>query len=174
MALKINADVLAAADELAASYQTNGWVSIPDFLDPAAAQQVLSDIASESGWELATLLEGRPFVAKVEDFAAQNEATRGAFIGQVMTEARNQPFQYFYEYVRLIGADRQPGLGHAALRDLLSSPGLSNFCAVSRLHRTLRVSTPSSPATCPLNFLCSTMTPATTPWVTGEQPMCLD
>lgn len=87
------------ADELA----QQGFVSIPEFLTKPFAEQLHQAIVSHKKWEMATLVEGKAFIAGVDEFNNLSAQKRASFIQQVIRYAADNDFQYVYDYVRLVG-----------------------------------------------------------------------
>ncbi|NVJ51768.1 MAG: 2OG-Fe(II) oxygenase [Gammaproteobacteria bacterium] len=123
----INPTTLAKVKDYADQYQANGVISIDDFLEADFAAEQIKLIHYATEWEIATLLEGRPFVAGLEEFSKAPAHERQQFVNDLLMYARNNPFQYFYEYIRLKGVDTKPNEKFAKLIDFYNSDELKNF-----------------------------------------------
>lgn len=103
-------------------YQENGWVRISNFLVEDYAEQLAAAVAEVANdpqvWRIATLVQGKAFVARVNDYLAQEPNVRSHFIAEILRYAQLNDFQYFYEFIRLLGEDSSaPGVLDAISRD---------------------------------------------------------
>lgn len=93
-------------------YALHGWVRIVNCLAEDTAESFfrqVNQIADETQpWHMATLVEGKAFIAKVNDYLNQPPLVRSHFIAELLRYAHQNDFQYFYEFIRLLGADSQP------------------------------------------------------------------
>lgn len=103
-------------------YSDNGWVRIENVLCEDYAEQFAALVAEVAGdlqaWRLATLVQGKPFVAKVNEYLAQEPNVRSHFIAELLRYAQQNDFQYFYEFIRLLGEECcAPGILDMISRD---------------------------------------------------------
>lgn len=87
-------------------YKQHGWVNIRNFFDVDVAQQFLQQVEQATAqpqlWNMATLVQGKAFIAKVNDYLGQSPQVRSHFIVELLRYAQQNDFQYFYEYIRVI------------------------------------------------------------------------
>lgn len=111
-------------------YSRHGWVRIDHFLSDECAEDfvdVVRKIADDTQvWRLATLVEGKAFVAKVNDYLTQEPYVRSHFIAELLRYAQQNDFQYFYEFIRLLGEDIHAPLELEAISDVWGSDIILN------------------------------------------------
>ena len=105
-------------------YAQKGWVRIENYLAQDTAeqfhQQVVKLAQNTQDWHMATLVEGKAFIAKVNDYLGQPPQERSLFIAQLLRYAQQNDFQYFYEFIRLLGGNASPS---EALTELTKTIG---------------------------------------------------
>jgi SM-20-related protein len=106
-------------------YSEHGWVSIGNFFAPDAAMQLSALVeqatAQQSLWSMATLVQGKAFVSKMNDYLNEPPQVRSYFIAELLRYAQQNDFQYFYEYIRLIGEEEQVPPILQAMADLMAA-----------------------------------------------------
>jgi SM-20-related protein len=103
-------------------FSEKGWVSIPDFLQEDFAEQCLTAITHQSEWQLATMVNGKAFMATVKEFLQQPQQVRSSFIAGIQSYAATDNFQYFYDFIRLIGHEASTNPNLQELKSALSGP----------------------------------------------------
>lgn len=102
-------------------FSDNGWVSIPDFLETHFAESTLRAILQLNEWQLATMVNGKAFMATVQEFLQQPQQVRNSFIAEIERYASTNNFQYFYDFIRLIGHEASATQSLVPLQHQLST-----------------------------------------------------
>lgn len=102
-------------------FSDKGWVSIPDFFQTNFAEQCLAAIIQQNDWQLATMVNGKAFMATVKEFLQQPQQVRSSFIAGIQSYAATDNFQYFYDFIRLIGHEASKNPNLKALQSTLST-----------------------------------------------------
>jgi Rps23 Pro-64 3,4-dihydroxylase Tpa1-like proline 4-hydroxylase len=132
----INPEVLNNIEFYRDSYKKNGWVSIPNFLTPDLAESLHDRLKSEQSWEIATIREERPFVVSLQEFHQQSFNFKNDFMSEILNYARNNDFQYFYEFIRLLGADSRTIEGYDDIKNLLGKDSYQKtMCELTSLDK---------------------------------------
>ncbi len=96
-------------DSYAEHYSKNGWVRISNFLSDEHAELFAASVHEVADmpplWQIATLVQGKAFVAQVKDYLAQEPYVRSHFIAEILRYAQQHDFQYFYEFIHLLNND---------------------------------------------------------------------
>ncbi len=100
---------LEEIEELRSTYEQQGYVEIKNFFDNEFAEKLLKSFLQEQNWNIATLVQGRPFIVSVDELMKQEPEKVHSFINEAVLYAAQHPFQYFYEHIRLQGDNDQHG-----------------------------------------------------------------
>lgn len=133
----INHSVLDKIDLYAKMFNEHGYATIDNFWTDEFAESVYVQLQRETKWDIATLREGRAFVAGLDEFHQQTPEFKNAFLSELLTYANKNDFQYLYEFLRLAGADKKPITGYEDLIKLLSNKDYQSIlCRLTSLQKT--------------------------------------
>lgn len=108
----LSTETIDNLDKYRQHYNEQGWVRIPNYLDSEFAclfeQQAMQASKDLQLWQMATLVQGQAFVAKVNDYLNQAPQVRSHFIAELLRFAQQNDFQYFYEFIRLLSEQQTP------------------------------------------------------------------
>jgi Rps23 Pro-64 3,4-dihydroxylase Tpa1-like proline 4-hydroxylase len=127
-------------------YSQHGWVQIPNYYDLKVVEDCYQHLAQFAcdmhQWQLATLVQGKPFMAQVNKYLDQPPQVRSHFIAELLRYAQQNDFQYFYEFIRLLSDhDKTPAhLSDMAamiesndnlktLKEIISNPAITQIDA---------------------------------------------
>ncbi len=82
-------------------YSKYGWVSIVDLFDDSVVDDYYQILLKELNWDLVTMVNGKPFIVPVNELKEKPAEFINQFVGGVINYAAQNPFQYFYENIRL-------------------------------------------------------------------------
>ena len=106
-------------------YAKHGWVKIPDYFCQSVIDGFCTTLSSVVGnvqkWQLATLVQGKPFKAQVNNYLSQPPQVRSYFIAELLRYAQQNDFQYFYEYIRVVSEKEQAPVECQGMAEVMSS-----------------------------------------------------
>ena len=119
----IQENILEKINKYANNFNTNGWVSIPNFLDKNIAESVYELCNKREQWSIATIKQGKPYIVDIEEFKELPAQLKHQFINEVLISASKEgDFQYMYEYIRLLGEGAQDEAEFKFIKNFLLEP----------------------------------------------------